>query len=51
MAEYDTIVGKLIHLVNWSRPDIANAVKSSTIRHRKFVDKIIDYLASTPKRG
>ena len=58
MAAYHTIVGKLMHLLNWPRPDIANAVreasrrvKSSTAKHRKYVDKIVAYVVNTPKRG
>ena len=58
MSTYHTIVGKLMHMLNWSRPDIANAVreasrrvKSSTKKHRKYVDKIITYVVNTPKRG
>ena len=57
-AEYYTIIGKFLHLVNYSRPDIANAVreasrrvKASTKKHRAYVDKVIAYLVSTPKRG
>ena len=58
MATYYTIVGKVMHMLNLSRPDIANAVreasrrvKSSTKKHRKYVDKIVTYVVNTPKRG
>ena len=57
-AEYQTIVGKLLHLANWTRPDVVNAVreasrrcKNSNKKHRQFADKIISYILSTPKRG
>jgi hypothetical protein len=48
----------LMHLINWSRPDIANAVreasrrvKASNAKHRAYLDKIVAYLVSTPNRG
>ena len=55
---YRAIIGKLMHIARWSRPEIYNAVRegsrhvqASTPAHRRYVDKICTYLVHTAKRG
>ena len=56
--DYKAKVGRLLHMVAWSRPDISNAVRDvsrfghrCTKKHRKAVQQIIDYVWQTPERG
>ena len=56
--EYKGKVGLLLHMVAWSRPDIANAVRDisrfghrCTAKHSKAVRQVIAYVWQTPERG
>jgi hypothetical protein len=51
-------VGKLLHMMRWSRPDILNAVrelskhmKMPNMAHLKAMYRTMDYVVKTPKRG
>ena len=51
-------VGKLIHLMKWSRPDVLNAVhdltrqmSAATMCHVKAMKRVMTYLTATPKQG
>eukprot|EP00957_Ditylum_brightwellii_P111793 8527030-Ditylum_brightwellii.AAC.1 len=55
---YRTGVGKLLHMVRWSRPEIQNAVRECsklasfpTKMLQKAMKRAMKYCASTPKRG
>jgi hypothetical protein len=57
-AWYYTGVGKVLFMVMWSRPDLANAVreasrrvKESTAKHRAYLNRIMTYVIQTPNRG
>ena len=56
--EYKGKVGRLLHMVAWSHPEIANAVRDisrfghrCTEKHCKAVQQVIDYVWQTPERG
>jgi hypothetical protein len=56
-AIYYTIVGKLLYLIMWSRPEMGNAVreasrrvKASTKKHMKYLNRIVSYVIQTPNR-
>ena len=51
-------VGKLLHMMRWSRPEIWNAVREVSRRmsianedHMKAMLRVLKYCADTPKRG
>jgi hypothetical protein len=51
-------VGKLLHLMKWSRPEIMNAVRDLTRfatkvgePHIKAMHRVMKYCVDTPKRG
>ena len=51
-------VGKLLHMMRWSRPEVYNAVrdlsrhmKASTTTHVKAMHRVMKYCVSTPHRG
>jgi hypothetical protein len=51
-------VGKLIHMMKWSRPDVLNAVRDltrhmsvATLCHLKAMKRVMVYLTATPERG
>ena len=55
---YRSGVGKLLHMMRWSRPDVYNAVrdlsrhmKACTGIHVKAMHRVMKYCVSTPKRG
>ena len=55
---YRGLVGKLMHMSSWSRPDISNAVKEVSRhghrcaqRHIRAAKKIAAYVWQTPNRG
>ena len=55
---YRSGVGKLIHLMRWSRPEIYNAVRELTMHlgkcnevHLKAMKRTMRYCTTTPKRG
>ena len=57
-TEFRSGVGKLLHLMRWSRPEIWNAVREcsrrmskSNLDHRKAMLRIMQYCVSTPNRG
>ena len=56
--KYRSGVGKLLHMMRWSRPEIWNAVREVSRRmssanhdHNKAMHRILKYCADTPKRG
>ena len=56
--EYRGGVGKLLHMMRWSRPDIWNAVRECSRRmtvcnavHRKAMLRVMKYCVDTPNRG
>ena len=55
---YRSGVGKLLHLMRWSRPEICNAVRElsrymtgATIAHYQLMLRVLKYCVSTPNRG
>jgi Reverse transcriptase (RNA-dependent DNA polymerase) len=55
---YRSGVGKLLHLVKWSRPEILNSVRelsrfmtNATIKHLKAMHRALHFVAGTPDRG
>jgi len=51
-------VGKLLHMMRWSRPEVYNAIrnlsrhmKASTALHVKSMHRVMKYCVSTPNRG
>ena len=51
-------VGKLIHMMKWSRPDILNAVRElsrfmsgATQEHMDAMHRVMEYCTATPERG
>jgi hypothetical protein len=51
-------VGKLIHMMKWSRPDVLNAVRdltrqmsAATMCHVKAMKRVMTYLTAMPKQG
>ena len=57
-ASYRTGVGKLLHLAQWSRPEIGNAVRELTrmvanpsYAHIKAMHRVMMYVICTPNRG
>ena len=55
---YRSGVGKLIHMMKWSRPDVLNAVRDltrhmsvATLCHLKAMKRVMVYLTATPERG
>ena len=56
--EYRGLVGQLLHMASWSRPEISNAVREvsrhghcCTMKHPKAAKKIAAYVWQTRKRG
>ena len=56
--EYREIVGRVMHMTAWTRPDVANAVRNTSRygqqpckQHMKAARQIVDYLWQTPERG
>ena len=56
--EYQLGVGKLLHLTEWSRPDISNAVRDlsrfmgrANGAHLKAMKRVVKYCVDTPNRG
>ena len=54
-TKYRSGVGKLIHLMQWSRPEISNAVRELTMhmgrcneRHVKAMLRVMKYCVDTP---
>ena len=57
-TKYRSGIGKMIHMMAWSRPDICNAVRdaarhmqSANSFHVKAMHKIMSYCTRTPHRG
>jgi hypothetical protein len=57
-AKYRSGVGKLLHMMRWSRPDILNATREvsrflgvANPAHMKALNRILKYCADTPDRG
>ena len=57
-TKYRSGVGKLLHMMRWSRPDIWNAVRECSRRmtianqiHYKAMIRIMKYCIDTPNRG
>jgi hypothetical protein len=55
---YRSGVGKLLHLVKWSRPDILNSVRElsrfmtgANLAHLKAMLRVLHFIVGTPKRG
>ena len=55
---YRSIVGILIHVARWSRPDVMNAVReatkhmqSSSPAHQRYLNVLIGFLTRTKNRG
>ena len=55
---YRSCVGKLLHMMKWSRPEISNAVrelsrfmKAATLAHMKAMKRVMSYIIATPERG
>ena len=58
MKTYQKGVGKLLHVMRWSRPDILNATRevsrfmtNAVEAHVKALNKLMDYCVATKKRG
>jgi hypothetical protein len=57
-TKYRSGVGKLLHVMRWSRPDILNAVrdlsrymKQASGRHKQAMYRVMRYCTKTSKRG
>ena len=57
-AKYRSGVGKLLHMMRWSRPDILNAVRElsrymtgATPAHMKAMLRVMKYCVGSPERG
>ena len=57
-AKYRSGVGKLLHMMRWSRPDILNAVRelsrymtAATPAHMQALLRVMKYCVGTPNRG
>ena len=57
-TKYRSGVGKLLHMMKWSRPEIANSVRelsrfmsAATLAHMKAMTRVMKYVVSTPERG
>jgi hypothetical protein len=57
-SKYRSGVGKLLHMMRWSRPDILNAVRETSSfmgeanpAHEKAMQRILKYCTDTPNRG
>ena len=57
-SHYRTGVGKLLHMMRWTRPEIQNSVRElskymsgATLAHVKAMHRVMDYCVATPKRG
>ena len=56
---YSTGVGKLLHMMRWSRPEIYNAVRElsrfmtngASKAHTKAMHRVMEYCVTTPERG
>ena len=55
---YRSGVGKLLHMMKWSRPEISNAVrelsrfmKAATLAHMKAMKRVMSYIIATPEQG
>ena len=56
--QYRSGVGKLLHMMRWSRPELLNSVrecskamKTSAYAHLKMMYQIMNYCVTTPNRG
>jgi len=56
--KYRSVLGKLLHLMRWSRPDILNAVRElskfmmeASPSHYKAMIRCMDYVVSTANKG
>jgi hypothetical protein len=56
--KYRSGVGKLLHMMRWSRPEILNAVRDlskymsgATLAHMKALIRVMHYCHDTPERG
>jgi hypothetical protein len=56
--KYRTGVGKLLHVMKWTRPDVLNAVRelsrfvsNPTEAHKKAMLRVMKYCVETPNRG
>ena len=58
-TNYRKGVGKLLHLMKWSRPEILNAVHDlsrfmtagASLAHKRAMEMVMKYAVSTPERG
>ena len=57
-TKYRSGVGKLLHMMKWSRPEIANSIgelstfmSAVTLAHMKAMTRVMKYVVSTPERG
>ena len=57
-AKYRTGVGKLLHMMRWSRPEVLNSVRELTkcvtkpvSKHLKALYRVMGYMVNTPNRG
>jgi hypothetical protein len=57
-TKYRSGIGKLLHMMRWSRPEIWNAVRDGSRHmsnnnkdHNKSMGKVMKYCVDTPKRG
>ena len=55
---YSKGVGKLLHMMRWSRPEILNSVSElsrymtgGNEKHLKCMHRVVQYCVETPKRG
>jgi hypothetical protein len=58
LSKYRSGVGKLLHLMRWSRPDILNATRevsqfmsNANHAHLQAMHRILEYCVGTPERG
>jgi hypothetical protein len=57
-SKYRSGVGKLLHMMKWTRPEILNAVRElsrfmsgAAAAHMKAMYRVMNYCVATPKRG
>ena len=57
-TKYQSGVGKMLHMMRWSRPDVLNAVREqskymqvASPAHMKAMKRIMRYLTTTKERG
>ena len=55
---YRSGIGKLLHMMKWSRPEISNAVRELSrymkmvmLAHMKAMKRVMSYIIATPDRG